>query len=208
MATTVAQPLFPVTVFAHTVDQPDALNRKLEKRVRAIAEAHPLWMGKASPWQCAPDLHTQPGFRPLVDAVDEGMRAVVSAMQYDVEGWSITGMWANWLHPGEVHPPHSHPNNAWSGVYYIRSNAEEEAPITFFHPARAADVLRPRVKGWTVGNATTWQMPATEGTMYLFPAWLMHWVPPVRADRISVAFNLQWRGELGDRDAFAWSRVS
>ena len=40
-------------------------------------------------------------------------------LNYKYESIEMTGMWANKLIKGEVHPPHTHSNNIFSGVYYL-----------------------------------------------------------------------------------------
>ena len=35
------------------------------------------------------------------------------------------------------------------------------------------------------------------GDGLLFPAWLMHWVPPTHIDRISISWNVLLRGNYG-----------
>ena len=39
-------------------------------------------------------------------------------------------MWANKLEKGDTHPPHTHSNNIFSGVYYLEGGSE----IQFFDP--------------------------------------------------------------------------
>ena len=50
--------------------------------------------------------------------------------KYLYDTLEMTGMWANMLKKGESHPPHTHSNNIFSGVYYL----EDGAPIAFFDP--------------------------------------------------------------------------
>jgi uncharacterized protein (TIGR02466 family) len=195
--------LFPTVVFQHTLQHASVLNRKFEKEIGRLREQHPLWKGKASPWQCSPVLHRSPVFQPLVDAVNDAVRTANQSLHYDVDGHQLTGMWANWLRPTEYHPPHQHANNFWSGVYWVRCDGS--APITFHHPNLAARVLMPRVAQYTMVNSTQWSLEATPGTLTLFPSWLEHYVPAVpEGDRISVAFNVMLRGELGTPDSLQW----
>ena len=105
-------------------------------------------------------------------------------------------MWANKLYQGDAHPPHTHSNNILSGVYYLKSD-KNSSPIQFFDPRAQATVLRPRNKpNWD--NATMIQFDSVQGTGYVFPSWLMHWVPPTQDERISVSWNILVRGEYGE----------
>jgi len=194
-------------VFQHALEHPAEIGRKLEKEIRRIREQRPTWKGVASPWQCAPDLHERPVFQVLVTAAEHAIRVANQALHYDVDGFRLTGMWATWLRKGEHHPPHTHANNFWSGVYYVRSDGAG-ARITFTHPNPAARVLLPRIREVTMANATSWSMDAEPGTLLLFPSWLEHHVNAVaEGERISVAFNAMLTGDLQEPDSLQWSRI-
>lgn len=200
--------LFPTVVFQHGLARHEELNRDLEREIRAIRERHPLWKGRARPWQCAPDLHERPAFRPLVEAAAQAVRTANQALRYEVDGFRITGMWANWLAQGEHHPPHAHANNFWSGVYYVRCDAPAGSRLTFAHPNPAARVLVPRMAEITMANAISWSLDAQPGTLVLFPAWIEHHVVAVpEGERISVAFNAMLTGDLLEPDSLQWSRI-
>lgn len=194
--------LFPTVLFQYVLQHGATLNRKFEREITRLREVQPLWKGKASPWQSSPVLHEQALFRPLVDAVGEAVRAANDALGYVIDGHRITGMWANWLRAPEMHPPHHHANNFWSGVYWVRVDSAAGAPITFSTPNAASRVLFPNVRELTMINAPSWSLPAVPGTLTLFPSWLTHHVPPVPdGERISVAFNVMPRGPLGTPDS-------
>ena len=63
-------------------------------------------------------------------------------LNYKYESIEMTGMWANKLIKGEVHPPHTHSNNIFSGVYYLEGGSQ----IQFFDPRPQASVLHPNLK--------------------------------------------------------------
>ena len=105
-------------------------------------------------------------------------------------------MWSNVLKSGETHRPHTHSNNILSGVYYLKSD-KNSSPIQFFDPRAQATVFRPRNKpNWD--NATMIQFGAIQGSGYVFPSWLMHWVPPTQDERISISWNIIARGNYGE----------
>jgi uncharacterized protein (TIGR02466 family) len=200
--------LFPTLVFQHGVPGHEELNTDLERVIRGIKKKHPLWKGKPRPWQCHPDLHTQAPFAPLVEAVDRAVAIAHEALHYRVEGHKITGMWATSLMEGEQHPAHTHANNFWSGVYYVRCSAPTTARITFMHPNPAAKVLLPQRTELNMSNATSWSLDAEPGTLVLFPAWLEHSVAPIpKGERISIAFNVMLTGDLLEPDSLQFSRV-
>jgi len=45
--------------------------------------------------------------------------------------------------------------------------------------------------------------------MYIFPSWLTHWVPinNTEYNRISVAWNVILRGEMGNKDEFQYAKL-
>ena len=69
-------------------------------------------------------------YKSLVTVVKDCTSQVLGELGYSYEDgreykFQITGMWANILKPGLMHMPHTHPNNFFSGVYYVRSDGSE-----------------------------------------------------------------------------------
>ena len=105
-------------------------------------------------------------------------------------------MWANILQQKESHPPHTHSNNIFSGVYYLRAS-DQTAPIQFFDPRPQASVFKPRnTPNWN--NSSMIQFDSVEGMGFIFPSWLMHWVPPTDDERVSISWNVIIRGDYGE----------
>tara|TARA_B110000879_G_scaffold196366_1_gene265984 strand:+ start:113 stop:679 length:567 start_codon:yes stop_codon:yes gene_type:complete len=139
-------------------------------------------------------LFREKNFKPLVNGILEATTKVLYKQQYQYDKIEITNMWANKLNSGESHPPHTHSNNFLSGVYYLK--AGKTAPIQFFDPRPAANVLQPRnTPNWH--NSSMIQFDSIEGSGYIFPSWLQHWVPPTKEYRISVSWNILLRGNYG-----------
>ena len=105
----------------------------------------------------------------------------------------ITGMWANKLKKGDSHPPHTHSNNVFSGVYFL----EQGSPIQFFDPRPQASVLHPNLEYTTFDNSSMMQFNPQKGIGLIFPSWLQHWVPTTNKDRISISWNIILRGDYG-----------
>ena len=105
----------------------------------------------------------------------------------------FTGMWANKLNKGDIHPPHTHSNNIFSGVYYLEGGSQ----IQFFDPRPQANVLHPNIKHSTFENSGMLQFDSDEGFGLMFPAWLQHWVPENKDYRISISWNILLRGDYG-----------
>ena len=101
--------------------------------------------------------------------------------------------WANVLRHGQYHSVHSHPNAAWSGVYYVTGNEEIEGqPFS-----GRFELLDPR-PGASVNYAESstlysrFLLNPSPGQMLVFPSWMQHQVHPYfgENERITVAFNI------------------
>jgi len=143
----------------------------------------------------ADQLHGIEVFKPLVDGILKTTTSILKKQQYQYDKIEITGMWANTLNSGEAHSPHTHSNNFLSGVYYLK--AGNTSPIQFFDPRPAANVLQPRNTP-NVINSSMVQFNSVEGVGYVFPSWLLHWVPPTKEQRISISWNVLLRGHYGE----------
>ena len=114
-------------------------------------------------------------------------------LNYKYESIEMTGMWANKLIKGEVHPPHTHSNNIFSGVYYLEGGSQ----IQFFDPRPQASVLQIDVTKVTQSNASMLAFDSQKGACLIFPSWLTHWVPVTDKTRISISWNILLRGDYG-----------
>ena len=141
-------------------------------------------------------LHNMSYYANLRDVILDANRDYLKKLDYRYIRLEITGMWANYLHQGDAHPPHTHSNNFLSGVYYLEAE-DAASPIQFFDPRPQANVLRPRnTPNWK--NSTMVQFDAIKGIGYIFPSWLQHWVPPTNGERISISWNIILRGDYGE----------
>tara|TARA_R110001592_G_C12956674_1_gene731912 strand:+ start:273 stop:854 length:582 start_codon:yes stop_codon:yes gene_type:complete len=141
--------------------------------------------------QTKDDLHKKlPSFKRKVFEVTE---KICRESKYRYDTLEVTGMWANMLKKGDSHPPHTHSNNVFSGVYYL----EDGAPIQFFDPRPQASVLHPNLEYTTFDNSSMIQFNSQKGMGLIFPSWLQHWVPTTEKDRISISWNIILRGDYG-----------
>ena len=141
------------------------------------------------------DLHQLPDFTKLRENIYDATKQYLNNLEYEYDKIEITGMWGNAL-LGACHAPHTHSNNILSGVYYLKSS-KNSSPIQFFDPRPQANVLRPRNEPiWE--NSSMLQFNSVTGMGFIFPAWLMHWVPPTQDERISISWNILVRGNYGE----------
>lgn len=105
---------------------------------------------------------------------------------YRIDGW------ANVMRSGNYHNSHNHPNNLWSGVYYVSAGEPEPEPprngcLEFQDPRTGANMV-------TVPDSIfelRYSVTPKEGVLVLFPSWLRHHVHPFigTGERITVAVN-------------------
>ena len=84
-------------------------------------------------------------------------------------------MWANKLIKDEIHPPHTHSNNIFSGVYYLEGGSQ----IQFFDPRPQASVLHPNLKYTNFDNSGMVGFESSKGYGLIFPS-----INPAHSSRI------------------------
>ena len=164
-----------------------------------------LWVNRNydDRWQTkSADLHKKKEFKEFAELVISTSKEILDKLKYDVEDIVITDMWATVLKSAEHHPAHTHSNNFLSGVYYLHS--DQGASIMFHDPRPAADVIVPRKKEITVANASLLSYASKQNRAMIFPSWLPHWVQQNKSKnkRISIAWNIQLKGQLGEHHEF------
>ena len=115
----------------------------------------------------------------------------------------FTGMWANKLKVGDIHPPHTHSNNIFSGVYYLEGGSQ----IQFFDPRPQASVLQPNTTEDNFNNTSMLGFTSDKGVGLIFPSWLQHWVIRTDKTRISISWNVILRGDYGKPNTLQNSHI-
>ena len=108
------------------------------------------------------------------------------------EMYNLESLWANFQGPGDFNPPHSH-GGALSWVIYLQIPDELIEENKQYKGTSAGPGGITFTYGDGPREVITYQtyLPQT-GDMYIFPAWLQHWVYPFKSDveRISVSGNV------------------
>ena len=151
--------------------------------------------------QTQDDLHKVHVFKPLIDELVLIHDSIIRKLEYEYDKIEITNMWSNHLYNGDSHPPHTHSNNLFSGVYFLYCGVDT-SPIQFFDPRVQSSILVPRRKNNNWHNSSMLQFDSVNGSGFIFPAWLQHWVPPTHHERISVSWNILVRGHYGEPKTF------
>jgi len=134
-------------------------------------------------------------------AVKEIMDKLLINSEYEVE---ITEMWGNVLPTGYEHEYHNHPNNVFSGIFYLTDGN----PTTFVDPRPANNLMQiDHQPSKHMGNIIT--MRAVPNSLLIFDNWLYHYVavnktPDVRK---TISFNIIFRGEYGLDNSLARVKI-
>ena len=207
-AKSVKLPLFATPVRGFDLPEDDArtINAGLLAMLDAWFSPRPE-LKPGETWQTTHNLHEHNDFAPLYPFVDQAIQLSIDGLGLDDKNYVITGCWANINPPGGLHPPHTHPNNLISGVYYMRTPVTADE-IIFHDPRPQAHVIQPIVTQGVPEVQTTIGVEAKPGRMLVFPSWLRHSVKPnyTQEERASLSFNVmltdfidrhampQWRG--------------
>jgi len=189
--------LFPTTVhYYDNVLEPEYVD-SMSEFIEKDAQLHTLESYQTST-QSPPDLHNHIKFKALAEQVMILSKVYFEELKWQYTDYEITDMWSTITLPNGFHRPHTHSNNVLSGVYYVKS--DEKANIVFADPRTQAHVLEPKIDTWQLNNAPNWSYASTVNRLILFPSYLNHFVPvnTSHQNRISVAFNIMFKGKVGD----------
>ena len=189
--------IFPTVIGQLPVPDAGAMNRELRALILA-EEAKQASVGRSNigGWHSRPDFlkRSEPAVGALTTWIIWAVSKMVAATAGpDVfKGTLYASAWATICRAGVYHAPHSHPDSAWSGVYYVDAGTSNpEYPLSgvleFLDPRTGAEAVT--APGDPYGEAVRVQPEA--GLLVVFPSWLYHWVHPYvgQTPRIAVSFN-------------------
>lgn len=201
--------LFPTCLWVREVADHEALNHHLIKALGALQGAASGRQGQENAcqenaWQSPADLHTRPGFESLEPCFLAAAKSVLKFLKCRYDDCYITDCWANLNRTGHAHTMHTHPNNYLSGVYYVRAPARS-GRIVFGDPRPAACTITPTLAENTSFNSNEMHFEPRDGKLVIFNSWLPHFVEVNRSEeeRISIAFNVMLKGQIGTTMASA-----
>jgi uncharacterized protein (TIGR02466 family) len=190
-------PAFPTLIGRTRIPDADAMNRDLETLIIAEeAEYSTLGRSNIGGWHSRPDfLHWQnPAVSAFTTWLTWALRRMIDAASgaNSFHGTLSASAWATVCRGGAYHAPHSHPDSAWSGVYYIDPGTDSpDHPLSgvleFLDPRAGAEAVA--APGDPYGEP--FRVRPQAGLLVIFPSWLYHWVHPYagRGPRIAVSFN-------------------
>ncbi len=144
-------------------------------------------------WQSHQQLHKRKEFNDLAPRILSTAKTVLQFLKVSYDAIEITGCWANINSTGASHAMHCHPNNFFSGVYYVQTQAGADT-VNFHDPRPQTGIIRPPVTELTAQNTDQVVVNVSNGTLLMFPAYLWHSVSQNESDkfRISISFNLMF----------------
>jgi uncharacterized protein (TIGR02466 family) len=133
-----------------------------------------------------------PDTQPLIKEIEEHASNFAKAF-LNPNGQFMDNMWININGYKDSNITHNHPDTDIAGVYYVKT-PDECGNIVFEHPA--SDVLgyydmSLNIAQYNNYNSSHWKFTPAVNTLYLFPAWVKHYVSQNmnKENRISISFN-------------------
>ena len=111
----------------------------------------------------------------------------------------IIQSWINYTETNQFHHRHSHPNSYVSGVFYIDAKKEVDKIIFYRRGQKTFELSVARYNDF---NSASWWCSIQTGDVVLFPSYLHHGVEKKKGNniRISLSFNVFFKGTLGDKN--------
>lgn len=190
-------PAFPTLIGQLQIPDPDAMNRDLRAIIMAQeVEYASLGRSNIGGWHSRPDFlnRRHPAVSAFYSWLTWALRRMIDATAgaNTFEGALTAFAWATICRAGSYHAPHSHPDSAWSGVYYVDPGSRSaDQPLSgvleFLDPRAGVDAVT--APGDPYGEPFRVQPRA--GLLVIFPSWLYHWVHPYSGEtpRIAISFN-------------------
>jgi uncharacterized protein (TIGR02466 family) len=188
---------FPTLIGQLQVPDSAAMNQELRELILAEETKHAtLGRSNIGGW------HSRPDFLNSSEASVGALTAWITwVVKHMVDASAGSGVfngtislsaWATTCRDGAYHAPHSHPDSAWSGVYYVDPGVgNPERPLSgvleFLDPRAGVEAVS--APGDPYGEAV--RIKPEAGLLVIFPSWLYHWVHPYIGEtpRVAVSFN-------------------
>lgn len=190
-------PAFPTFIGRLRIPDADAMNRDLRALIIAEEAEYPsLGRSNIGGWHSSPDFLNRPipAVSALTSWLNWALRQMINATAGEnaFKGKLSASAWATICRAGAYHAPHSHPDSAWSGVYYVDAGTDSpDQPLSgvleFLDPRAGVEAVT--APGDPYGEP--YRVRPQAGLLVIFPSWLYHWVHPYtgQTPRIAVSFN-------------------
>ena len=146
-----------------------------------------------------------PSLSQYIGVYDQAYQRYVNKPYEKMPEYVLSALWINHQKPNEFNPPHDH-DGALSFVIYL----DIPEALKKEHAEYKGKSCGPGGIQFIYGNGprdaiTYMSFMPEEGDMYIFPAWLKHWVAPYKSDctRVSVSGNFHNSAPLNNIVEFA-----
>ena len=189
--------VFPTRIGRTQVPDAEAINQDLRTLILAEeARSTSIGLSNVGGWRSRADflLRSEPAVDALALWFTWAIKRMVEATAGPecYKGALSLAAWATICRAGAYHAPHSHPDSAWSGVYYVDAGTlQPDKPLNgvleFLDPRAGAEAVT--APGDPYGEPH--RIRPCAGLLVVFPSWLQHWVHPYvgPTPRIAVSFN-------------------
>jgi uncharacterized protein (TIGR02466 family) len=189
---------FPTAIGQLRVPDADAMNQDLRALILADESKYSsLGRSNIGGWHSRPDFlnRSEPAVAALTAWVTWGVGQLIDATVGPgaFKGTLSFSAWVTVCRAGAYHAPHSHPDSAWSGVYYVDAGTgDPDCPLSgvleFLDPRAGIEAVS--APGDPYGEP--FRVRPEAGLLIIFPSWLYHWVHPYtgQTPRIAVSFNV------------------
>ena len=190
-------PAFPTFIGRLLIPDAESMNQELQTLIIAEeAEYSSLGRSNIGGWHSRPDFleRSHPAVAALTTWLGWALRRMINATcgGNAFQGTLSVSAWATICRTGAYHAPHSHPDSAWSGVYYVDPGTDTaDQPLSgvleFLEPRAGVEAVT--APGDPYGEP--FRVRPQTGLLVVFPSWLYHWVHPYvgQRARIAVSFN-------------------
>ena len=197
--------LFATPLSMYELTDMDEINRDITARLIAESQSRPsIRRSNYGGWHSHPDLamRRDASFRTLIQRIAKHVRETVEGVARE-RGQSIpplrTGVqaWAMVMRNGDYTVPHDHADAHWATVYYPDAGDADETR----HPdSGLLELLDPRhggrpMPGLDLVGASFSARPGTS-RLFVFPAWLLHYVHAYRGQRPRVAISANFTFDI------------
>ena len=204
-------PAFPTLIGRWQVPDAESMNDELRELILSEErEYSSLGRSNIGGWHSRTDFlnRPEPAVAALITWITWAVNRMVDATAGagSFKGTVSLSAWATICRAGSYHAPHSHPNSAWSGVYYVNAGTNPPAPslsgvLEFLDPRAGVEAVT--APGDPYGEPVRVRPEA--GLIVIFPSWLYHWVHPYagHTPRVAISFNVTTGALAADRTSVA-----
>jgi len=183
---------FPTPIYIKDLKNVENLNTYLENHILNWAKTDKgIQKTNVSGWHSPCEMQNYKEYQLLINILYEFQKEIYEKEK--LSGNPILGnMWANINPKGSYNLSHTHPNCAFSGVYYVKAS-KNSGNICFEDPRPGVQIqmLNRKKEKIDPQNWKRIEYNPSNGRIIMFPSWLSHSVEQNLSDdiRISVSFN-------------------